>query len=296
MPTYNNATDWQTSKGKVVVHKHLSSPDNAAANTAAIEQQVRNQYPGAVPIMPATERYNCHAYAHANSHAWFDTPADFLADDCVKVTGPLAIQPGDRYIYAASGVITHSAVVLRAQAGQPVVFQSKWGAWPVVEHGERNVPSAYGAVIAIYRRRGALSEQDATMSDEEGQTAELLKTFTSEERLQELGLASSPQVVELIVRSWPEFASLVLEGPAAEPSIESAIELATGSDLTPLVILAGQIGTPRMLRALLSIARSDAVDDETMRLAAKTANAIRIALEPPGEAAAEMLALLDKLS
>lgn len=131
-----------TSWGQEITAYTMSSTSSTEA--AQMENQARSEYPSAIVKGPATCSYNCHSYAWHNSSTennhWINS---YLTDPTnlqIKRywTGDLyeetdTFTPDVEKVFYSNG--DHSAILL-ANGN----YQSKWGAWPLMEHALRDCP------------------------------------------------------------------------------------------------------------------------------------------------------------
>lgn len=211
--SYNPNSDWKTSKGNVAADSHWSGLDDAAAAHAQLKAEVERNYAGAVVVGTATRNYNCHAFVHASSHAWFNDIGPFLRDDYYQFT-PGTLQLNDAVVYVKDGQITHSGFIVQLAANNILKIRSKWGAYPLVEHPPTSVPSIYGSIVYYLRRRSAAILGDSEVVDgaAEVDIGNLISAMLGPERVKDLWLASTPQLAEKIVLGWPEFIALQVRG------------------------------------------------------------------------------------
>ena len=69
---YSAKSDYRTTKGNVAPDFHWSGSDDTYNDRARIKRVVESEFRPARVVRPATRKYNCHAYAHAGRHAWFN--------------------------------------------------------------------------------------------------------------------------------------------------------------------------------------------------------------------------------
>ena len=150
---------FSTSQGNDVPHCHIPDfPCEEKNFTAAEVQAARDwmalHFPKTVEIRVPSLRYNCHGYAYADAHGWFDEPDLFIADDFSEV--PLASpQKDDVVLYMNGGVLMHSAVIKSVSRGSIKKLRSKWGGGPAVTHDLADVPAVYGNPVHLLRRNAA---------------------------------------------------------------------------------------------------------------------------------------------
>lgn len=184
------ANDYKTSKGTTVPHFHHTGADGPYNDREALKRLVEQDYPPSKVVGDATDRYNCHGYAHAASHAWFEDVAIFLQDDYEQFT-PGTLQLGDIVVYEKDGERTHSGVITALHENKAVEIRSKWGAWPLVRHLPDIVPEEYGGIRYYLRKRTAMQR-----------TSDVLPAILADATMMDrLGLASTPGVFEQISRS-----------------------------------------------------------------------------------------------
>lgn len=210
---YNPNSDWRTTKGNVAPDAHWSGADDAAAAHAQLKAEVERNYSGAIVIGTATRNYNCHAFVHASSHAWFNDIGPFLRDDYYQFT-PGTLQINDAVVYVKDGQITHSGFIVQLAGNSIIKVRSKWGAYPLVEHPPTSVPNIYGSIVYYLRRRSSaiMGASDMGVEAPAIETHDLIAAMIGNERLKDLWLASTPDVAEMIVRGWPEFLALQIRG------------------------------------------------------------------------------------
>ncbi|MET4220218.1 hypothetical protein ABIB00_005446 [Bradyrhizobium sp. LB14.3] len=242
---YNPYTDWKTTKGNIAPDSHWSGTDDAAAAYAQLKAEVERNYSGAVVVGTSTRTYNCHAFVHASAHAWFNDIGPFLRDDYYLFT-PGTLQLNDAVVYVKNGQITHSGFIIQLSGNSVARVRSKWGAYPVVEHPPNSVPDIYGSIVYYLRKR---PEHAMAMTGEAPEISKLIDNVLNENRLRDLWLASTPQVAEEIVKGWPEFSALQLNGAAAADLIRDRLKEASGDKLFVLLVLAKH-STEHDLRSL----------------------------------------------
>ncbi len=254
---YNANNDYRTSKGNIAPDFHWSGTDDAYNAREQLKRKVESDYSPARVVRPATRKYNCHAYGHANRHAWFNEIKRFIEDDYYPFT-PGRLQVGDIVVYVKDNAITHSAKIISLSGNSISKLRSKWGAWPEVEHGETNVPSIYGSIVYYLRKRQNLLEENPQFIEEEGmeRISDLIESLITEDREFELMLANTPEMAISIVKSFPEVTELVLYGDDTIDLISKAIaeqELSVDKSL-PLLIVLADIATEKSKVTLVEAA------------------------------------------
>lgn len=105
-------------------------------------------------LAPAGDACNCHGWAFTGGRYWIaNHDLDFiLEDNCYQVVSDP--RPGDLAMYKQGNAFTHTAVVVAAEPGEPVMVVGKWGWMGVYRHAVYDC--AYGRDVAYYRssRRG----------------------------------------------------------------------------------------------------------------------------------------------
>jgi hypothetical protein len=104
---YVPQSDYKTSKGNVAPDFHWQGADATPAEKAQLKSIVETQYRPAKVVRDATRTYNCHAFAHANRHAWFNQIDQFLKDDYYQYT-PGQLRLNDICVFVKDGQLTHS--------------------------------------------------------------------------------------------------------------------------------------------------------------------------------------------
>lgn len=131
-----------TSWGQEITAYTMSSTSSTEA--AQMENQARLEYPSAIVRGPATWSYNCHSYAWHNSstendvwiNSYLSDPSDlqlerYWENDLYIKSDDLT--PDVEKVFYLNG--DHSAILL--PNGN---YQSKWGAWPLMEHALHDCP------------------------------------------------------------------------------------------------------------------------------------------------------------
>jgi hypothetical protein len=256
-PPYTTYNHWKTSLGKKVSDDHWSGLDDTLANTVKLEKMVKEEY-GASPVHPATRTYNCHAYVHAQSHAWFNYIDKFLKDDYYPYSPGYApsdgLKNGDVCIYVKDNQITHSAFITNTNGTQIFSLRSKWGALPLVDHAPQSVPNEYGSIYAYLRKKGVLQlhEEKAIEETNIKKIQFHIEAMTKEERIQKLLLASNVESLDILIRNeFKEIPELYLHGKNSEKFLIDAIDRANVDEkIIPLLAAAKQISTPALLSSL----------------------------------------------
>lgn len=147
---------FNTSQGNDVPHCHIPNyPCEEHNHTPAEAQAARDwmavHFPNADEIRVPSLRYNCHGYAYADAHGWFNYPDLFIADDFSEV--PLdSPKKHDVVLYVNDGVLMHSAIIKSVSGGSIKKLRSKWGGGPAVVHSLTDVPAVYGQPTHLLRR------------------------------------------------------------------------------------------------------------------------------------------------
>lgn len=150
---------FKTSRGRKVDHCHVRAnavpPCRPGEWTSAEKQRERAwlaaHYPNVVEVLEPSCKYNCFAYAYAQSHAWFNDPRRFIDDDFTQVLA--GAQLGDVLVYRDATDFTHSAVVEELTQGEITKVRSKWGKSAVVTHHPTYVPIEFGEPVQLIRRK-----------------------------------------------------------------------------------------------------------------------------------------------
>lgn len=260
--TYTPQQDFSTTMGRVVPDGHLTSGEWSPTEKAQHKETVENGFPGAIVVREATKTYNCHAFAHAGRHAWFNDPVPFMEDDYLQST-PAHLQVGDAVVYMTGGVHTHSGVITQVTAGgQAQQVRSKWGKWPEVLHAPTNVPADYGSIVYYLRRKSlkAMPEDEALALEMKAveQIDDLIFMVTGEGRLQSLDLASSHAAAERAVTGFPEVSLLAQYGRAAAQRILERLESFTPRQRIPLIFVLARLRHQEALPVVVAlVARID---------------------------------------
>ena len=248
---YKANTDWRTSKSNIAPDLHLVSSDVTPQQKRQLREIVERDYAGARVVGDATATYNCHAYAHARRHAWFNEIQRFIEDDYYPFT-PGILRNGDIVVYVAGGHITHSGVITRLSGNSISEIRSKWGAWPEVLHAPQVVPDEYGSITYYLRERGTRGVTEDEPSEEQlnERVEDLLSSLTREERLARLALASTPTAARVIAAQFPEMAELVLYGSRSGQAIHRRLMIAEHYELAVLAYATEVLGYMDALPAL----------------------------------------------
>jgi len=251
---YNANNDYRTSKGNIAPDFHWSGTDDAYNAREQLKRTVESDYSPARVVRSATRKYNCHAYGHANRHAWFNDIKRFIEDDYYPFT-PGTLRVNDIVVYVKDDAITHSAKIISLNGNSISKLRSKWGAWPEVEHGATNVPSVYGSIVYYLRKRQNLLDENPEFIEEVAmeRISDLIESLSTEEKEFELLLANTPEMALRIVKGFPEVMELVLHGDDAADLIFKAISenaLSIEKSL-PLLIALADISTEKSKTALV---------------------------------------------
>lgn len=250
---YTAKKDYKTSKGNVAPDMHWSGTDDMYDARAKYKQAVEKDYRPAKVVRPSTRKYNCHAYGHANRHAWFNDIKRFIEDDYFPYT-PGTLQVDDIVIYVKNNQITHSAKISSLNGNRIKKLRSKWGAWPEVEHGKSNVPDIYGSIVYYLRKRNSLLEEIPDYIEYEGQERidDLVESLLDEEIRFKVMQASTPEVALRVIRELPEVTELSLYGDYATDRIVKALSgnFESDDDKLQLFVSLAQISTAKSKIAL----------------------------------------------
>lgn len=141
----------KTPNGTVVPVIIRREKDFSAAEKSAIRAQILSNYPGSRVVGDATIRYNCHAFAWANSRSvWMNNPSAYWDDGSYRlVTTNSPSTVGQKAYYPGSGR-EHSGNVVRMNGNQ---IRSKWGGQCLVEHSVGNCPYFFSPLsVKFYGR------------------------------------------------------------------------------------------------------------------------------------------------
>lgn len=242
----------ENDKGQRSRRLSLGGADDTAAQHAQIKAWIERDFAGAIVVGGSTRRYNCHGFVHASAHAWFEDLGPFLRDDYYQFT-PGTLQLNDAIVYVKNGSITHSGFIIQLSGNSIVRVRSKWGATAVVEHPPGSVPADYGSIVYYLRKRSSAPMAAATMlQDYSAEISSLIDAMLDGERQKHLWLASTAQVGEDIVKSWPEFSALQLHGAGAADAIRQRLATSTGDALFTLLVLAKHSGDSDLKTLALS--------------------------------------------
>lgn len=149
-------TSVKTTLGRNVSHCHIPDdscgPELTAGEIAEARDLAREINPEAIEISPPTNAFNCHGFAYANSHGWFNHPRRLMEDDFDRMSLESA-RRHDIVVYMDGDTIMHSARITRMEDGQIHQLRSKWGSLALLSHSLDGVPEVYGAPAHILRRR-----------------------------------------------------------------------------------------------------------------------------------------------
>jgi hypothetical protein len=145
------ATACTTDAGRAVtLYFRARASDEADLKAGDAAVFTAGQYAArAIRTAPPVEDYNCHGWVFTGGRYWIqgDDVETILKDNgYAAVTEP---RPGDLVIYRSSGDIVHSGVVRMAEAGEPVLVESKWGKSARYLHNADAVP--YPSDLTYYR-------------------------------------------------------------------------------------------------------------------------------------------------
>lgn len=261
---YQPNSDFRTSRGNIAPDFHLVSADYNAQQKAEIRRAVEQQFPGARVVQDATGTYNCHSYAHAQGHAWFNDITRFIEDDYYPFT-PGTLRVDDIVVYVKNNSITHSGVIKQLSGNTIIEIRSKWGPAPQVVHGPTNVPADYGSIVYYLRRRGTLLVDTVEPSAEDlrSKVEDLIYSLTRSERLSLLEFASTPDMVRTIIAQIPEISELSLYGSIAGEAIVGLLANAESEELAILSYAVERLGYTEAL-SILANRVAELSDDGTV--------------------------------
>ena len=100
-----------TSMGRSVPHFHLGEPgfpgpDFTAAEKVQVNHLLLSEVPGVEIAGQPTRKFNCHGFAYAAAHAWFNSPRMFQEDDYTLVEVE-DVREGDIVSYFNEHVLMH---------------------------------------------------------------------------------------------------------------------------------------------------------------------------------------------
>lgn len=149
-------TSVKTTGGRRVSHCHVPRRPCGSELTedevAEAREMATEFNPAAVEISPPTARFNCHGFAYASSHGWFNHPERFFEDDFDQLALESA-RVNDVVIYMNDDTLMHSGKITRVVGGTIVEVESKWGELALLSHSLRGVPPIYGDPSHVLRRR-----------------------------------------------------------------------------------------------------------------------------------------------
>ena len=148
-----------TSHNRSVAHFHLGQPpmpdqDLTAAEKAEMNQLVTDEFPDVELRGEPTLTFNCHGFAYAAAHAWFNSPRKFQLDDYTLIEFE-DVREGDIVSYFSDHTLMHSAIVEEVTGGEITKLRSKWGMRATVLHRLDEVPADYGHPTRPRRRNPA---------------------------------------------------------------------------------------------------------------------------------------------
>lgn len=131
----------QTPKGNYVYVDVITGEDIYYNSKETLAQIIECNYPGAVVVGDATNRYNCHSYAWAlRNDVWMCDPSAYWTDGSYTLrcyNSPSAI---GQVIYYPNLGDTHSGRVVSLTGN---MIRSKWGPQSLVLHSVTNCPYFY---------------------------------------------------------------------------------------------------------------------------------------------------------
>ncbi len=234
-------TATKTSRNHVVNH-HCHITDHGCgtkpltpAEILFMRQTLSADHPNAVEIAPGTKEYNCHGFALAGAHGWYNLPQTFIEDDFFNVSF-FSPRAGDVVVYYREDLSTptHTAVVVSVINNRIRRVRSKWGGWGVLEHGLLDVRPHFGSPRDLKRRNPGLMPvvaltDELTMTEEETKQAlidKAIRSFSDPSAYLEVLLASTPEAAEKIIEAIPGVQELLALGPEATPAVVNFLESA----------------------------------------------------------------------
>jgi len=132
----------------------MPNHDLTAVEKAQLNQLVTTEHPGVVLEAQPTLKFNCHGFAYAAAHGWFNSPRMFQLEDYTLVEVE-DVRKGDIVSYFMDHTLMHSAIVEEVSGGEIAKLRSKWGKQATVLHRLRDVPDDYGHPTRPRRRNPA---------------------------------------------------------------------------------------------------------------------------------------------
>lgn len=147
----NSTSSVKTPNGTIVPVIIRKGKDFTAAEKSSVKKRILSNYPGSRVVGDATIRYNCHAFAWADSRSvWMNNPSAYWNDGSYRLitsNSPSAV--GQKAYYPGSGR-EHSGKVVRMNGNQ---IRSKWGEQCLVEHSVGNCPYFFAPLsVKFYGR------------------------------------------------------------------------------------------------------------------------------------------------
>lgn len=110
-----------------------------APEKIAMDNYVRDNYPGASVVRTATTNYNCHSYAWYSTSStnkyWMNYPNAYMTDGSYKKrTGEITDNALNDKVYYNTRGNEHSGTVYAQTRGNSPYVISKWGAFGLVKH------------------------------------------------------------------------------------------------------------------------------------------------------------------
>jgi len=226
-------TTTKTSRNTIVKHNcHIADAGCGTKPLTPTEillmrQILDTDHPNAVEIAEATKEYNCHGFALAGAHGWYNCPQPFLEDDFFSVSffSPLV---GDVVVYYRDDMSTptHTAVVISVINDRIRRVRSKWGGWGVLEHGLLDVRPLFGKPRELKRRHPGLAPCVA-LTDELAMTEKstrliidrAIRSFSDPSVYLEVLLASTPEMAEKVIEQIPGVQEILAVGEEAMPAV-----------------------------------------------------------------------------